>query len=628
MKYKRKRILFFVGQALFILGIVSFFFFARNVTTRENRAIVINPDNCYDQTIIMVADRDYDPYSFFDSQGKPSGYDIELMYAIANQMEVNIEIRLMNWTECKQAVLSGKADIISGLDYEKPTSENFILSMALHNDQYVCFGKENFSSIGELYSKKLATVEDSGSFSVFLEPYRLTENTRVYSTYTQVLESVISGENDYAISRYYVGRRILAKLKETKVRPVNTFIANNSTCFGLGEHRAELLPELDNAILSMREDGTLAALENKWLGSYVTMLTPQDFLRTYQNGILFGIAGFLILISGIVFYINREKIHAARMEQEDTARILEYQQLITEATKGLYESIYEFDVTHNRAVGEHTEHYFESFGIPGTTPFDQALQVIAKKQIRKEFIQGYLDTFMPENVLRAFRKGETSLGYDFMITQDGINYYWIHISARLFFWNADKSVRMILYRRNIDAEKKQEQRLLDAAQRDSMTGLYNKTAAESLAESLLEDCRHSGQARALVIIDIDDFKRINDTFGHAYGDSVIRIFAETIIANIRKTDIAGRIGGDEFLILFTDIPGRDWLEFKLRKLNQELSREVTADNQTRQFSASIGAVLIPQVGETYAEIFKKADLALYRTKEAGKNGHTIYAEGM
>ncbi len=160
-----------------------------------------------------------------------------------------------------------------------------------------------------------------------------------------------------------------------------------------------------------------------------------------------------------------EMYYIKHQRQEDLRRVEEYQRLLTEVTQGMYENIYELDITHNCAGDKSTQEYFESIGIPGTTPFNQALKHIAKKQIKEEYQQGYLDTFSPRNVLRVFREGTDSISYDFMITRDGANYYWLRITARIFFWEHDHSVRMLTYRQNIEEEKRRELEPLERAKK-------------------------------------------------------------------------------------------------------------------------------------------------------------------
>ena len=131
-------------------------------------------------------------------------------------------------------------------------------------------------------------------------------------------------------------------------------------------------------------------------------------------------------------------------------------------TEKIYENIYEIDITHNRPASEATKQYFSSLGIPKNTPYDQALQFIAQKQVKEEFQAGYLFTFSPEHILQVYQDGKDTLSYDFMFTNDnGEHYYWIRITVRIFYWDEDKSVSMFVYRQNIDSSKRQEQEMVE-----------------------------------------------------------------------------------------------------------------------------------------------------------------------
>ena len=237
-----------------------------------------------------------------------------------------------------------------------------------------------------------------------------------------------------------------------------------------------------------------------------------------------------------------------------------------EATKGLYENIYEMDMTHNCAANEETRAYFESLGLPGDAAYDRFLHHVAEKQIKAEHRQRYLDAFLSDNVLAAHASGMDRRVCEVMLSTDGGEaYYWLRITARIFFWDEDKSVRIFSFRQNIDEEKKRESRLSAQARLDPLTALCNKAATEQHISETLAACKAEDRRFAFFILDIDDFKRVNDDFGHAVGDMGIREFALELKRQFRDTDVAGRIGGDEFAA-FLPVPGRAWVERKASKL--------------------------------------------------------------
>lgn len=268
------------------------------------------------------------------------------------------------------------------------------------------------------------------------------------------------------------------------------------------------------------------------------------------------IALVLLTITSVIHKYNTQIVRLTRaMERKHSA-------VFQEATEQLYENIYELDVTHNRAASEATIHYFESLGAAPDSPFDEALETIARKQIKEEFREGYVHTFSPENVLKAYHNGINSLRYDFMISSDGgRHYYWMRITAHIFHWEEDDSVRMLTYRQNIDAEKRRERYLFEQMRKDSLTGLLNKAATQDIIRERLAG--NPDVHFAFFILDVDKFKEVNDKLGHAVGDSVLVEFARTLRAQFRDGDVVGRIGGDEF-VAFVRVPGQDAAEKRRR----------------------------------------------------------------
>lgn len=343
-----------------------------------------------------------------------------------------------------------------------------------------------------------------------------------------------------------------------------------------------------------------------------------DLLRDMRTRLFFIIIIVCIVIAVILFIITR-MIH--RFDRRITILAEEKQKLFRNTSEELYDNIYELNITENRAAGRSTERYFDSLGVPRNMSYDEALHVVAQKQIREEFRQGYIDTFCTENVLREYAKGNTKLQYDFMMTEDGIRYYWTRIDARIVKYTEDDSVRMYTYRKNIDEEKQKEIRIKKEAQTDQMTGMLTKKATERAVQKILSEA--SGSIYCFYIFDIDNFKQVNDRYGHAFGDAVIIEFAGLIRNHFRETDITGRIGGDEFAV-FVPLSIPEQAEEKAVELKAILDTVYEKDGQSWHITASIGAALAPADGTDFDTLYKKADSALYTVKNAGKNNYAFW----
>ena len=164
--------------------------------------------------------------------------------------------------------------------------------------------------------------------------------------------------------------------------------------------------------------------------------------------------------------------------------------------------------------------------------------------------------------------------------------------------------------------------LREDASRDRFTGLYNKTATESLIDERLSE----GGSHALIIIDIDNFKSINDVLGHAYGDHVIKDIASKISGLLNSGDIAGRIGGDEFMALVSGEDVSKRIEGLCTSLCNSI-RHTYSDGNDREVSvsSSIGVAMAPEYGTNFKELYSSADIAMYYSKNGGKDRFTVYS---
>ncbi len=333
--------------------------------------------------------------------------------------------------------------------------------------------------------------------------------------------------------------------------------------------------------------------------------------------IVYVIAAIVLAITFIIRKYNTRVIKMTReMEQERRT-------LFQAVTEQLYENIYELDITNNKAANDETRLFFESLGASGDTPYDEVLPLIAEKQIKEEFRQSYIEIFSPQNVLQAYLENRTMLSYDLLALGANEEYYWMRIMAYIIYWRGDDALHMITYRQNIDNEKRQETWMKEQLQRDSMTGLYDKTAIQYHIQKVLQE--GDNNKYAFFIIDIDDFKDVNDKLGHATGDKVILEVAKTLRNTFYESDLIGRIGGDEFLV-FINAPNRDFVVKKAKELQIAIGNGKSIDGKSYRVSVSIGIAMVPEDGVEYDTLYQKSDSALYHTKKLGKKGFTIYTE--
>lgn len=172
---------------------------------------------------------------------------------------------------------------------------------------------------------------------------------------------------------------------------------------------------------------------------------------------------------------------------------------------------------------------------------------------------------------------------------------------------------------NIDSRKKQEMLLQRRAERDLLTDLYNKMTMSSLINDYLKLPRKEDQIDALIMIDADNYKSVNDTFGHVFGDKVLIDIADSLKSCVKQSDLVGRIGGDEFMIFLKNVNNKERITSILDRISEGIQHTYVEKDLEVTISASIGvAYLTPEI-KTFQPLYKRADEALYEAKESGKN---------
>lgn len=181
---------------------------------------------------------------------------------------------------------------------------------------------------------------------------------------------------------------------------------------------------------------------------------------------------------------------------------------------------------------------------------------------------------------------------------------------------------------DITLRKRQEDKILQLAHFDTLTNLPNRfLAMDRLHQMLIQSKRHHQQA-AVLFIDLDDFKKINDSLGHETGDKLLIEVAERLRRNLRQGDTIGRLGGDEFMVLLAEINNTDKLLSIAETILGQFKPAFTLDGRELVLTASIGIALYPQDGEDASTLLRHADSAMFFAKEQGRNNYAFFTPAM
>lgn len=202
--------------------------------------------------------------------------------------------------------------------------------------------------------------------------------------------------------------------------------------------------------------------------------------------------------------------------------------------------------------------------------------------------------------------------------------FWDYAHIAPVFDDEGKVTHYLAVNEDITLRKAQDEKILMQAQYDSLTGLPNRLLSHDRLGQLIARESRSHEKTAVLYLDLDDFKRINDSLGHDTGDKVLERAADRLQKVIREQDTVGRLGGDEFIILLGGLSSQEGAAHVARQLLKQLDAPFTIEGRTFALSASIGIALHPDHGSNPGELLRKADTAMYHAKDRGRAGFAFF----
>lgn len=312
-------------------------------------------------------------------------------------------------------------------------------------------------------------------------------------------------------------------------------------------------------------------------------------------------------------------------EQKETEKRFVKEHLYREALLSNAILIYKVNLSKNR-FSKGLDDWAKLFGIIPAESYSKNMIAISKKGIYPEDTEKFLNAYSLESVMSAFNKGQSviTLEYRRQLLDGAVT--WVQCTLHLVRDPFTQDVKGIGYIKDINNQKNREIEMQYRAERDCLSGLYNRGAIRQLIAEYLESEEGKQNQHAFLILDIDNFKSINDNHGHLQGDTVLKKVSDCLQGIFRSTDILGRIGGDEFILFLKNISQPETAIRKAKDINQALKSLFIENNTKSPLSGSIGIALCPDSGTTFDELYRNADIALYQAKKSGKNSYVLYQQ--
>lgn len=311
-------------------------------------------------------------------------------------------------------------------------------------------------------------------------------------------------------------------------------------------------------------------------------------------------------------------------EQRDIERY-QHEEMYRYALVGDALASYEIDIDGDQIlekVLEKDRDMLAAVGLEVGCRYSVFLENWAAKRVHGEDRLMFLRELSLETLKRQYEAGRQEVTCEYRTINADDEMIWCRTIIYLIM--VDSHLNGFVYVKNIDEVKVKELELLRQTRVDPLTELLNRGAAIAEINRLLAEKDRKNSA--LLIIDVDNFKSVNDTFGHMYGDKVLADTAYKLVNILGSQMVTGRLGGDEFLVFMPDIDADSVVYDKARTIAKELAIYRQEGEGQVKISNSIGIAFYPRHGKTFHDLYAKADAALLRAKQAGKSCYSVYGD--
>lgn len=581
------------------------------LTDGEEAWLQSNPE------VIFTGDPNWLPYEAFDTRGRYIGIVSEHLDLISTLTGIRFRIEPSEtWTESTEKARKGLVDVLSETDDSDLRSHLTFTESYLSNPIVIAMkSDQNFvDGLDKISDRRIALIRDYGYAPKIRRKYAAID----FSTVDDIqdgLVAVSTGEIDALLCTLALCSYTISELGLNNVRIVGKTEFDTKLAFGVRKDLPELVSILNKSI-RLISPGQQQVILNEWI--------KQKFVPRTDYTLLLLVVGISVLLLGIAVLWNRRLSHEIGLreatEQElkaadRTMRLAHQRQLLhrEHTPLGVIEWNRDFESVYWNKAAERI------FGFTR----QEAIGRRATDLIVPENMRDAVDSVW-QGLLRQ-QGGERSSNEN--VTKDGriILCEWYNTPL------VDQDGRVVGVASLVDdiTEKKlSEEMIWKQANFDNVTNLPNRNMFhDRLAQEVMKS-RRANLPLALLLVDLDEFKEINDTLGHDVGDHLLLEAGQRIQSCVRETDTVARLGGDEFTVILSELHNEDRVDQIAQKIIHSLAEEFHLGDEVVHISGSIGITLYPADAEDIDTLMKNADQAMYEAKKKGRNCCSYFTQSL
>jgi diguanylate cyclase (GGDEF)-like protein/PAS domain S-box-containing protein len=561
--------------------------------------------------LVYAGDAYFPPFEYKDSSGRAKGFNVQLVTLAAQEAGYDVEFRLGPWPVAIKSLDDGQADL-AAVAYSGERAERYdLLSPIWNMHMSLLFPPGRLSyprDLEDLSGERVALLERGFIHESLLKlPLEKQPKLRLCADQFEAVQKLIAGEATMVAGNGLALRHIAAQFGMRDLVEVD--VASTSYYLVAMKGRSADLARFVEALERIRASPQMSGI----VESTLTLAPPPvPFAGQLQKYIYAVFA--LVLVAGGAF------AWSALLQREVRARTRELERGLAERQKLTAERDRFFEVSQTLHV------VLDAQGtIRWVSPAAKRMLGRAPEEFVGTKVWEHLDV-EPEAAEREIlpRLGTGATDIELRLRHhDG--------SKRWTLWNAAPDPQgELVYAAGLDISerRKAEHQIEHLAFHDALTGLPNRHLFVDRLDNALTRARRTEETLAVLFVDIDHFKSINDSLGHTAGDVLLRTVALRLRSSLRTEDTVARLGGDEFTVLVSGLKDPDDLLRLAQKIHSTIKVPVDVAARELTVSASIGVGLYPQDGETAEQLLRNADLAMYRAKELGRDRTQFYTAAM
>lgn len=574
-------------------------FMSVTVHSGENKTPIVQSEY---KTLVIGSEQNFPPFATGMTDSTAGGFTVELWKAVAEEAGLkNYIIRVMPFRQILQEYKEGRIDVLINLAIspERKIFADFSVPHVIVNG--ALFVRENNTDIhseDDLSGKSIIVLNadlahDYAKYKGWNEQLVLVDTT------AKGLKMLASGKHDVMLVSKLVGMQSIQDIGLTNIKALKTPAGfSQKFAFAVTKGQNNLLSQINEALAITNTNGVYTAIYDKWFGVYEEKEPTLSELIKYTGTIVF------IFLAVLGYFYHQRQIERKQAEEK--------LKLAASVFSHALESIAITDST--GTIIDVNDTFTQSTGYSREEILSKNLDVLHCDKQPPEF---YAE--MWKNLLeQGYWCGEMWNKH-----KDG------EIYAEMKTISSIRDERNVITHyvalgSDITRMKEHEAKLQVIAHYDTLTNLPNRSLlADRLSQSMRQSQRHN-TSLAVVFLDLDNFKYINDTHGHSVGDELLIIVSQRMQGALREGDTLARIGGDEFVAVLIDLAYIVDCEPIIERLLLAASETIHIDDAELHVSTSIGVTIYPEDNVDADQLMRHADQAMYVAKQTGKNRHKFF----